>query len=125
MFKIEKINKDIRLIELKGYSRQEVNLLMNACDVALMTSLMEGSPQFIKEAMACNCPIVSTNVGSVEEIYNNADACFLTSFNPEDVSDKLKLALEFGSKTNGRDKIAYLENQIIAEKIISIYQSVL
>ena len=38
---------------------------MNACDVALLTSIHEGSPQFIKEALACNRPIVSTDVGDV------------------------------------------------------------
>ena len=35
---------------LKGYSREEVALLLNAADVAFLTSKWEGSPQFIKEA---------------------------------------------------------------------------
>ena len=122
---IDKLNKDIHLIELKGYTRDDVNLLLNACDLAFMTSLMEGSPQFIKEAMACNCPIVSTNVGSVEEIIDNTEGCFLTSFDPDDVSEKLKLAIQFGSRTKGREKIGDLDNEIIADKIISIYHSVL
>lgn len=122
---IEKIHQDIHLIELKGYTREEVNLLLNACDLAFMTSLMEGSPQFIKEAMACNCPIVSTNVGSVEEIIDNTEGCFLTSFDPDDVSEKLKLAVQFGRRTKGREKIGDLDNEIIADKIISIYHSVL
>lgn len=122
---IEKNHQDIHLIELKSYTRKEVNLLLNACDLAIMTSLMEGSPQFIKEAMACNCPIVSTNVGSVEEIIDNTEGCFLTSFDPEDVRQKVKLAIQFGRRTKGRKKISDLDNGIIADKIISIYHSVL
>ncbi|NQT77499.1 MAG: glycosyltransferase family 4 protein [Bacteroidetes bacterium] len=122
---IEKTDHEIHLIELKGYTRKEVNFLLNACDLVFMTSLMEGSPQIIKEAMACNCPIVSTNVGSVEEIIDHTEGCFITGFDHEDVSEKLKLAIDFGKRTNGRDKVAYLDNSLIADKIISIYQSVL
>jgi glycosyltransferase involved in cell wall biosynthesis len=119
---IEKIDKNIHLIELKGYTREDVNLLLNACDVAFITSLMEGSPQFIKEAMACNCPIVSTNVGSIEEIIKGTEGCFITSFDPIDVSEKLELAIKFNERTKGREKIRYLDNHIIADTIISIYK---
>ena len=119
---IEKIDKNIYLIELEDYTREEVNLLLNACDVAFMTSLTEGSPQFIKEAMACNCPIVSTNVGSVEEIIKGTEGCFLTSFDPIDVGEKLKLAIGFNKRTKGREKIRCLDNHIIADAIISIYK---
>lgn len=122
---VDKAGKNIRLIELKGYGREEVALLLNACDVALLTSFMEGSPQFIKEAMACNCPIVSTNVGSVEEIIDHTEGCYLTSFDIDDVSEKLKQAIAFGKRTNGHQKISHLDNDIIAEKIISVYKSVL
>jgi teichuronic acid biosynthesis glycosyltransferase TuaC len=122
---IKYCDRKIELLELKGYTRNEVGLLMNACDIALMTSLMEGSPQFIKEAMACNCPVVSTNVGSVEEIISDTDGCFLTNFDPADVAHKIGLALDFGKRINGRDKIAYLDNTIIAQNIISVYKAIL
>ena len=58
---------NLELLELKGYSREEVTLLMCAADAFLMTSYAEGSPQVIKEAMACGCPIVSVDVGDVKE----------------------------------------------------------
>ena len=57
-----------KLIELKGYKRIEVNLLMNACNLLLVTSISEASPQVVKEAMACNHPIVSTDVGDVQHL---------------------------------------------------------
>ena len=122
---VEKTEKNIQLIELKGYSREEVSLLLNACDVALLTSFMEGSPQFIKEAMACNCPIVSTNVGSVEEIIDGTEGCYLTGFEADDVSKKLKQAIAFSKRINGHQKIIHLDNDIIAERTILIYKSIL
>ena len=123
---IEKINK-INLVELKGYKREEVNLLLNACDIALLTSLNEGSPQFIKEAMATNCPIVATDVGDIKELTEGINGCFITSFNYNDVENKINKALDFSKnieRTNGRERIIHLglDTEAIAKKIDSIYK---
>ncbi len=125
---LDKLSSNVELIELKNKKREEVNLLLNACDMLLLTSLSEGSPQIIKEAMACNCPIVSTDVGDIREIIDNTKGCFITSFDPEDVAKKIEKALEFSrteGRTNGREKIKYLDNKIISEKIYKIYEKVL
>lgn len=67
----------MELIELKGYSHKEVVLLMCAIDVLLMTSITEGSPQVIKVAMACGCPIVSVDVGYVKERVEGVEGCLV------------------------------------------------
>lgn len=118
------------LIELKGYSRNEVNLLMNACDLALLTSYREGSPQFIKEAMACNTPIVSVDVGDIRNIISVTNGCFLAKSITEDIAEKINMALEFSDtciKTNGRERIVELQYDIenISLRILNVYQSVL
>jgi glycosyltransferase involved in cell wall biosynthesis len=127
---LEKTNKQLNLIELKNKSREEVNLLLNACDLALLTSNSEGSPQFIKEAMACNCPIVSTDVGDVLWSIGETEGCYLVSFDPSDVAKKIKLALNFAEhkdRTNGRERIIELglDSETVAKRIISIYEKVL
>ena len=117
---------DLELIELNTkYNRDEVNLLLNACDLLLMTSIREGSPQIIKEAMACNCPIVSTNVGDVKEIISNTDGCYITSFDSKDVAEKIEMALKFGRETDGRQKIKHLGINVTAENVINIYKNVM
>jgi len=116
---------DINLIELKGFTRTEVNELLNLSDLALLPSLSEGSPQFIKEAMACNCPIVATDVGDIREVISNTEGCYLTSFEPDDVADKIKLALNLNKRTNGREKIKHFDNNIISKKVFEIYQMVI
>lgn len=117
---------NVELLELKGYSRDQVALFMNAVDAVLMTSFTEGSPQFIKEAMACNCPVVSVPVGDVSEIISGIDGCYLTSYNPVDVSEKLNLVINIDTKTNGRIRIIErgLDAETIAKKIVSIYRKV-
>ena len=125
-----KIKGGINLIELKGYTREQVNLLMNTCDCVLLTSFSEGSSQFIKEAMASNCPIVTTNVGDVKLVLGNVAGCFITSFEPADVAEMLRHAIDFRKKyklTNGRQRIIELglDSVTIAGKIMDLYKKVL
>lgn len=121
-----KLVGNINIVQLQGgYTREEINKLINACDFLLMTSLYEGSPQIIKEAMACNCPIVSTDVGDVKEMIGGIKGCFITSFKPAEVAEKIKMALEFNSKTNGREKIKQFDLDTMTEKIILIYQNII
>ena len=117
---------NVELIELKGYSRVEVNYLMHAVDAALMTSHSEGSPQFIKEVMACGCPLVSVDVGDVKEITAGVDGCYLVTRDPKQIAEKLQLAIDFKERTQGRQRIVELglENQKVAEKIVAIYTNV-
>ena len=110
-----------------GFSREQIALLMNAVDVAIMTSFSEGSPQFIKEAMACNCPIVSVPVGDVPEMIREVDGCYLSSYEPSDVADKLCQALAYGKRTDGRKRILelHLDSESIARRILEVYSEVL
>lgn len=121
---------DLELIELSGFSRKEVNLLLNACDLALLTSFNEGSCQFIKEAMSCGCPIVSTRVGDTEWISGNTEGCFITKFEPEDVIFNIEKALNFSrrkGKTHGRERIIELglDSESIAGRVFGVYKKVL
>jgi glycosyltransferase involved in cell wall biosynthesis len=118
---------DTSLIELKGYSRQQVAKMMNAADALVMTSFTEGSPQVIKEAMACGCPIVSVDVGDVKEITAGVEGCFISERSPESLAWNLKRAIDFGKKTEGRTVIVErgLTNDIIAKKLIEIYKSII
>ena len=118
---------DVELLELNGFTRDQVALLMNAVDCVLMTSFTEGSPQFIKEAMACNCPIVSVNVGDVSELIEGVDGCFMSSYDLVDVENKLKQALTFNEKTEGRQQIIDkgLDTETVAKRIVRVYEKVI
>ncbi len=114
----------VELMELKGYTREEVSLLMCASDALLLTSHTEGSPQVVKEAMACGCPIVSVDVGDVKERVDGVEGCFVAQTrNPEELASLLKKALDLDSRTQGRKKIIAdgLDNKHVAEKLIDIY----
>lgn len=130
---------DIQLVPVYNKTPQEVALYMNAADCLLLTSWSEGSPNVIKEAMACNCPIVTTDVGDVNERLENLEGCFVAKTphpvtNPHThtlyaeenaavLAECLSRALAFGQRTKGRDRILAdgLTIGLTAKKIINWY----
>ena len=118
----------LTLVELRGYTRAQVNQLMCAANCLLMTSKTEGSPQVIKEAMACGCPIVSVDVGDVAERVSGVEGCYVVSSRePRDIANALQLAMAFEGKTNGRQRIIDmgLDNEQVAKRLVEIYERLL
>ena len=116
--------QDVDLLELNGYSRDEVTLLMCASDAFLMTSVTEGSPQVIKEALACGCPIVSVDVGDVKERIDGVEGCFIAETRESmELASLLQKAFGFGGKTEGREKMIVdgMDNRLVAQKLMEIY----
>jgi glycosyltransferase involved in cell wall biosynthesis len=115
------------LLELKGFSRPQVAAVMQAVDVFLMTSFTEGSPQVVKEALACGCPIVSVDVGDVKERIEGIGGCYISGRDPEALARSIKMAMDFAGRTDGRQVIKNngLSNDVIAARIISVYENLL
>ncbi len=118
-------NNNIELHYLDNVSNDMMPYYYNAADVVMLTSLWEGSPNAIKEAMACNRPIVSTDVGDVQKIMDDVDGCFIAQNTKEDVSKQMIKALNYNTQTKGRKKIYYLDDMVIAEKIVKIYKEII
>lgn len=120
-------DKGVELMELKGYSREEVTLLMCASDSFLTTSFTEGSPQVIKEALACGCPIVSVDVGDVKERTEGVEGCYVAvTREPNELAALLQNAITFEGKTKGREKLVAdgLDNRMVAQRLMEIYKTV-
>lgn len=119
--------KEIELMKISNVPNSEIPYYLNAADILLLTSKWEGSVNVVKEAMACNCPVVSTNVGDVEWITGKTGSCFITSFDPEDVANRIKTVLSDGKRTNGRLRIVELglDSVSIATRILILYKEAL
>jgi glycosyltransferase involved in cell wall biosynthesis len=108
-------------------SHEDVPWYLNEADVLVFPSFMEGSPNVIKEAMACNCPIVSTDVGDVKWVLGNTPGCYIASFDAEDFANKISLALNatrISGRTNGRQRIIDLglDMDTVAKRIVDVYK---
>ncbi|GJM36434.1 MAG: hypothetical protein DHS20C18_54350 [Saprospiraceae bacterium] len=128
---VARLNRpDLVLLNRFDLPHEEVAKYLNAVDVVTLCSFSEGSPNVIKEAMSCGCPLVSTNVGDVAWVANGMPGNYIASFEPEDFAAKLSQALEFAEKygrTAGRQRILDLEldTQSVAHRIINIYNRIL
>lgn len=96
---------------------------LNAADVVILTSFWEGSPNIVKEAMACNRPVLCTNVGDIIMLIDNIPGCMVTSFEPKEIAEKLKMILAIDQPIKGRERITELEldSDSVARNIISLY----
>lgn len=117
--------ENCELIELKGYSRYEVVELMNACDLLLVTSHYETGPLVVKEALACNTPIVSTDVGDVKQLISGLRNCYITSTNPIDIAEKIQQALDSDRTCDSRKVVEPYELQRVARSVKEVYLDVL
>lgn len=121
---------DVELVNPYPVKHADVPALLSAADVLAVPSLMEGSPNVVKEAMACNCPIVATNTGDVKWIIGETEGCYVSSFYVYEFSAKLKLALKFAEakgRTDGVHQLTKLglDEGSIATKVIKVYNAVL
>jgi glycosyltransferase involved in cell wall biosynthesis len=117
----------MELTTLWGVEPQRVPLYMNACDAMLMTSWLEGSPNVVKEALACNLPVVSVDVGDTVELLSDVEGCRLCPRDPQPLGRALAGLLERGGRSNGRAALLEkrLDLQSVAERLMDVYRSVL
>ena len=117
---------DVVLYPVFDKSHSEVVEYMCAADVLLLTSVCEGSPNVIKEAMACNCPVVSTDVGDVVWVTGGMVGTWVVPYGDvEALRQAIADALHFERRTEGRNRILSLglTTRQVAEKIKAIYDT--
>ncbi len=122
-------SNDIELVNPYPISHEDIPKYLNSVNALAVSSYMEGSPNVIKEAMACNCPIVSTDIGDVSWVLGNTPGCYIASFHPGDYSNKLQEALDFSiqvGRTKGDERIFKLglDSESIAKQIFNIYKKI-
>lgn len=116
--------KNVEELIMVGVDRDMVPAYMNACDLHLMTSDEEGSPNSVKECIMCNVPVVSTDVGNVREMISDIQGCYVSKeFSAEELAAHVDKVLKAGCPFNGRDELikkGYGMNEV-AQKLKAIY----
>jgi teichuronic acid biosynthesis glycosyltransferase TuaC len=113
---------DASLITLEGEPPDIVARYMNACDLLLVTSAHEGSPMKVKEALASNLPVVSVNVGDVEEWIGALEGCELCpDDSPETIASGIIRVLTRTQPFDGRTTALRADKRSLASRVIEIY----
>ncbi|HVB64841.1 MAG TPA: glycosyltransferase family 4 protein, partial [Nitrolancea sp.] len=100
-------------------------LYMSAADVLVFPSFSEGSPNVVKQAMACNLPIVATDVGDIREVISGTALCAIAEFTVESVAGALREILATGGRSDGRKRVARFSCAVVGQQLIDLYQDVL
>jgi glycosyltransferase involved in cell wall biosynthesis len=121
---------NVELINPYPVKHADVPRLLHSADVLAVPSLMEGSPNVVKEAMACNCPIVATETGDIKWVIGETEGCYVSSFYVHEFSAKLRMALKFAAtkgRTDGALRLGLLglDEGSVAKKVMDVYHSVL
>jgi teichuronic acid biosynthesis glycosyltransferase TuaC len=113
------------LVVANGLPHDTVVLYMNASNALLLSSVAEGSPNVVKEAMACNIPVVATNVGDVLNVIGRTEGCSVCEHDAEALAEGLEKALRHSKRTTGREDIQHLDNAVVAQQVINVYKKAL
>jgi glycosyltransferase involved in cell wall biosynthesis len=100
---------------------------IRACNVVLTPTDYEASPTVIKEALACERPVVSTDVGDVREAYGGLAGVRMCDWTAESVAAALRDALAVEGPFGGRERLIErgLGLEQVARQVEGIYREVL
>jgi glycosyltransferase involved in cell wall biosynthesis len=110
---------ELKVIE--GIDPSRMPLCYVAADCLLHTSVSEGSPNVVKEALACDLPVVATPSGDVRELLRGVEHCAVCEPEPIALANSLLRALSADGGSNGRELTGYLDTRAIAERTAEYY----
>lgn len=120
---------DIETLVMIGIARKDVTAYMNACDLHILSSDQEGSPNSVKECLCCGVPVVATDVGNVHDLLDDVPGCGVAdSFTPEELAELADKALRnvpAASELSGSIVRKELDMDSVAEKLYRIYNEII
>jgi teichuronic acid biosynthesis glycosyltransferase TuaC len=115
----------VELLVVHKETQDRLALYFNACDVLVFPSFQEGSPNIVKQAMACNLPIVSTDVGDVRDVIGETPGCEICAPDPAAFARCIAEILARLDRTTGRDAVLRFDPSLVAARIVDVYEHVL
>jgi len=112
---------ELEILHVRGVPRHLMPFYMNAADVLVLASLIEGSPNAVKEAMAVNLPVVAVDVGDVAELLGPGEGNYLVPRNPEAFAARIVEVCRKDARSRGREWVLRLSMPNVARQIVAVY----
>lgn len=114
-------------------NREELSRIMAKTDIFVMSSILEGQPLAVVEAMAYGCPIVTTAVGGIPELIDDGvNGLLCMPKDPECLANKVcaliedpNLRVELGQAARKTYEQGLFQPVSVCQYFISIYDKVL
>jgi glycosyltransferase involved in cell wall biosynthesis len=136
-FKRWKFLNDLRLIDQLGLNNkviftgfaldEEIPAFYNLADLFMFPSLYEGFGIPVLEAMACGCPVITSETGCSPEVAGNA-AILIDPYNPEQIAGVIKKVLTDSEEKNrliekGLNRVKQFSWKNCAEDTLTLFNS--
>lgn len=119
-------NSPVELLVISGIPHSQMPYYFNAVDVLLITSKYEGSPTVVYEALACNLPIVSVNVGDVHSRINGIEGCISCKSDiPSEIANGIDKVVTNGNRLQVDNLLEEFGVERFAERMIGVYKNCL
>jgi glycosyltransferase involved in cell wall biosynthesis len=115
---------ELRLRTAWATKPEEIPVWMSAADALVCPSWSEGSPNVVKEAMACELPVVATPVGDIPERLRGVAGCHVLPPDEQAFADALVEAVHHGGCPAARSAVRELSIDRIARRVAAVYESV-
>lgn len=116
---------ELRSLALEGLARDRVAALMNAVDVGVLTSDLEGLPVAVREALACTTPVVAVPVGGVPDVLAGLPGCAVVPRDPVRLGAAIVAALSAGRPRQLRERAEETSGAAVAKRLVELYEDVL
>ena len=114
----------LEILQVRRKPHSEMPLYMNAADVLVMASMIEGSPLALREAMATNLPVVSVDVGDAADLLSEREGNHLVPRQLEALAAKIVAVCSRGDRSHSRDRLGPYSLQATAKRVLDVYSRV-
>jgi glycosyltransferase involved in cell wall biosynthesis len=122
---LNRCDPTVELLVVYKETQERLALYMSACDVLVFPSYQEGSPNIVKQAMACNLPIVATDVGDVRQVIGDCRGCYVCSPRIDEFAARISQILLTCNRTDGREHVHHLDASTVSRRVIAVYENVM
>jgi teichuronic acid biosynthesis glycosyltransferase TuaC len=119
---LELLPNPVVALILEDIPHEHVPLYINAADCLVLTSDAEGSPVVVREAIACNTPVVSVDVGDVREWCSGIQPGAIVGKSARELADAIGAVIDSGTRSNGRERAAAFASDEIARRVVAVYE---
>jgi glycosyltransferase involved in cell wall biosynthesis len=111
----------LEILQVRRRPHEEMPLYMNAADVLVMASMIEGSPLSLREAMATNLPVISVDVGDAVDLTSEREGNYLVPRQPDAMAAKIIAVCSRGERSSGRERLEPYSMPATAKRILDVY----
>ena len=114
---------ELEILHIYRVPQEQMPLYVNAADLMVMASTIEGSPNAVKEALACNLPVVTVDVGDAAELIERTEGNHLVPREVGAIASTIVQVCRRSTRARSRERMAQLSIESVAERVLEVYRS--